>query len=96
MKIIGLLGGMSWESTAEYYRLINERIKIGSALIINLTIPEIDLPLEIFCTTRWIAKNREESYRFQTGISFNTYGDNKNQNRPEILEVFNKLETTVM
>ena len=24
MKRIGLLGGMSWESSAEYYRLINE------------------------------------------------------------------------
>lgn len=27
MKIIGLLGGMSWESSAEYYRLINEHVK---------------------------------------------------------------------
>ncbi len=27
MKIIGLLGGMSWESTASYYRLINEAVK---------------------------------------------------------------------
>ncbi len=27
MKTIGLIGGMSWESTAEYYRLINEDIK---------------------------------------------------------------------
>ena len=27
MKTIGLLGGMSWESTALYYRLINEEIK---------------------------------------------------------------------
>ena len=27
MKTIGLLGGMSWESTAEYYRLINQRVK---------------------------------------------------------------------
>lgn len=27
MKIIGLIGGMSWESTAEYYRIINETIK---------------------------------------------------------------------
>ncbi|MFB6838545.1 aspartate/glutamate racemase family protein [Streptomyces sp. NPDC056361] len=24
MKMIGLIGGMSWESTAEYYRLVNE------------------------------------------------------------------------
>lgn len=27
MKIIGLLGGMSWESTAEYYRILNETVK---------------------------------------------------------------------
>jgi aspartate racemase len=27
MKTIGLLGGMSWESTALYYRQINERVK---------------------------------------------------------------------
>lgn len=27
MKTIGLLGGMSWESTATYYRLINEAVK---------------------------------------------------------------------
>ncbi|MBG9769598.1 aspartate/glutamate racemase family protein [Bacillus vallismortis] len=27
MKKIGLIGGMSWESSAEYYRMINEEIK---------------------------------------------------------------------
>ena len=27
MKTIGLIGGMSWESTATYYRLLNERVK---------------------------------------------------------------------
>ncbi len=27
MKVIGLLGGMSWESSIEYYRLVNERVK---------------------------------------------------------------------
>jgi aspartate racemase len=27
MKTIGLIGGMSWESTAIYYRTINERVK---------------------------------------------------------------------
>ena len=27
MKTIGLLGGMSWESTQTYYRLINEGVK---------------------------------------------------------------------
>ena len=27
MKTIGLIGGMSWESSALYYRLINEETK---------------------------------------------------------------------
>ena len=27
MKIIGLIGGMSWESSLEYYRIINEQVK---------------------------------------------------------------------
>lgn len=27
MKTIGLIGGMSWESTAEYYRILNEEVK---------------------------------------------------------------------
>jgi aspartate racemase len=27
MKTIGLIGGMSWESTAEYYRIINEVVR---------------------------------------------------------------------
>ena len=31
MTMIGLLGGMSWESSAEYYRLLNEltRERVG-------------------------------------------------------------------
>ena len=27
MKTIGLLGGMSWESSAEYYRVINTEVR---------------------------------------------------------------------
>ncbi|MCY3410840.1 MAG: aspartate/glutamate racemase family protein [Candidatus Heimdallarchaeota archaeon] len=27
MKVLGLLGGMSWESSLEYYRIINEEVK---------------------------------------------------------------------
>jgi len=27
MKTIGLIGGMSWESTVSYYRIINEKVK---------------------------------------------------------------------
>ena len=27
MRVIGLLGGMSWESTAQYYRMINQEVR---------------------------------------------------------------------
>ena len=27
MKTIGMIGGMSWESSIEYYRLVNEEVK---------------------------------------------------------------------
>lgn len=27
MKVLGLIGGMSWESSAEYYRIINQEVK---------------------------------------------------------------------
>ena len=27
MKTIGLIGGMSWESSLEYYRILNEEIR---------------------------------------------------------------------
>lgn len=43
MKTIGLLGGMSWESTALYYRLINETVRtrlggLHSARVVMLSV----------------------------------------------------------
>lgn len=29
MKTMGLIGGMSWESTVTYYQIINEVVKIS-------------------------------------------------------------------
>ncbi len=49
MQTIGLLGGMSWESTATYYRLINEGIKqrLGGLHSARLCLFSIDFaPLE--------------------------------------------------
>ena len=49
MKTIGMLGGMSWESTLEYYRLINEGIKeaLGGLHSGNIVLYSIDFePIE--------------------------------------------------
>ena len=44
MKTIGIIGGMSWESSAEYYRLINEQVKarLGPAHSAELLMYSLD------------------------------------------------------
>lgn len=44
MKRLGLLGGMSWESTAHYYRLLNESVRdrLGGAHSADLVIRSFD------------------------------------------------------
>ncbi len=49
MKTIGLLGGMSWESTVEYYRMINEGVKqaLGGLHSAKIVLHSVDFdPIE--------------------------------------------------
>lgn len=49
MKIIGLIGGMSWESSAEYYRLINRAVRdrLGSLRSAEILMFSVDFgPIE--------------------------------------------------
>ena len=73
--------------------LCNERLKAGVAIIIKLNIPGTDFAPELSASVRWISRNPEQSYRYQTGIAFNSYGKKKNENSFEILSFLEKLET---
>jgi aspartate racemase len=44
MRLIGVLGGMSWESTAEYYRLFNREVRrrLGGLHSANLLVRSVD------------------------------------------------------
>ena len=44
MKTIGLIGGISWESTAEYYRIINEaaRERLGGLHSAKIVMYSVD------------------------------------------------------
>ena len=57
MKRIGLLGGMSWESSAEYYRLINElvRERLGGLHSADCVLRSVDFALveELQVKGRW-------------------------------------------
>lgn len=49
MKIIGIIGGMSWESTADYYRLVNQEVadRLGGLHSAELVLYSVDFaPIE--------------------------------------------------
>jgi len=57
MKTIGLIGGMGWESSAEYYRLINEQMReqlggLNSARILMLSVNHQEIN-ELETQDRW-------------------------------------------
>ena len=57
MKTIGLIGGMSWESSAEYYRMINEAVRrrlggFHSAQCLMVSVDFADIE-ELQRTDRW-------------------------------------------
>lgn len=57
MRKVGLLGGMSWESTAEYYRLINELVRdeLGGAHSAELVLASVDFATfePLLAARRW-------------------------------------------
>mgnify|MGYP006308797177 FL=1 len=70
----------------------HSRLKAGMEIDALFDIPHLESPLEIICTVRWVARNPEESYPYQVGVSFKAYGRRKNENPPEILDTLKKIE----
>lgn len=60
MKTIGLLGGMSWESTIPYYRLINEGIKqrLGGLHSAQVLLHSVDFMNRRVPASRRVGQNR--------------------------------------
>ena len=52
-RIIGLIGGMSWESTATYYREINEMVRERQAGISDLLLLFMYLEIVSMVETYW-------------------------------------------
>jgi len=91
--------------TADYYPVLNfskggakflcqQRLTPGRQIVIKLIVPGIDNAPEIMASVKWILKNPEQSYRYQTGISFNSYGERKSENSMEILSFLEELEAS--
>jgi aspartate racemase len=68
MRVIGMVGGTSWEATQVYYRLINEDVKerLGGYHSARMVIVNVDLaPLEEMWSRG--GENSDDPYRRPDG-----------------------------
>ena len=72
--------------------LCDERLKAGTNIIVKINVPGASQHPEIIASVRWISKNPEQSYKYQTGIEFNAYGTGRNENPASVLTLLENLE----
>ncbi len=74
--------------------LSHQRIVPGTNITVRLQIPGYDKIWSIFAQIRWINKNPEQSYPYQIGISFHSFGTKRNKNPIELLNFLSKIESS--
>jgi len=59
MRLLGIIGGLSWESTVEYYRILNEEVarRVGGSASARLLVSSVDFS---FYTQRMAAGDWDE------------------------------------
>ncbi len=72
--------------------LSNDRFTPGRSIVVKFDIPGYETTPAIQASVRWISRNPEESYRYQTGIAFNPYGIGKKENPQDMLDFFEQIE----
>ncbi len=72
--------------------LSQKPLKFKSRIHLQISIPGEKIPLILKGKVRWSSFNPGKSYKYQTGIQFNPYGEEKNQNYPGALVKIIALE----
>jgi hypothetical protein len=62
--------------------LCQNKLDINAKIKMKVSVPGERVPLELLGRVRWSAANPGKSYKYQTGIQFNPYGEKKKQNYP--------------
>ena len=72
--------------------LSQEDIKIGTPIMLKISVPGERIPLELHGQVRWVAPQVGMSYKSQIGVQFSPYGEKKGQNYPGSLVKIIALE----
>ncbi len=62
--------------------LSQKPLKFKSKIVLQISIPGERIPLLLQGRVRWSAFNPGKSYKYQSGVQFNPYGEEKGQNYP--------------
>ncbi len=72
--------------------LTQKPLKFKARIVLQVSIPGERIPLNLRGQVRWSSFNPGKSYKFQAGVQFNAYGENKGQNYPGALVKIIALE----
>jgi hypothetical protein len=72
--------------------LCQKPLKSNTKAYLKISIPGEDAPMSLSGLVRWTSFNPGKSYKYQIGIQFNPYGEERGQNSPENLERLISLE----
>lgn len=72
--------------------LSKDELKIGTTIILKISIPGERVPLELHGEVRWVAPESGTNFNYQIGVQFNPYGEKKGQNYPGSLVKIIALE----
>jgi hypothetical protein len=76
--------------------LSGDRIKVGLPIRVKLSIPGTGIQPEIDAVVCWSSRKGKEGDRYQTGVSFKSFGPGKKENPVEILSYIKTLESSHM
>ena len=72
--------------------LSKEELKIGTPIVMKISVPGERIPLDLIGYIRWVAPNVGMDYKYQIGAQFSPYGEKKGQNYPGSLVKIIALE----
>lgn len=72
--------------------LTQKLLNFKSRIEINVSVPGERAPLTLIGRVVWASFNPGKSYRYQAGIKFTPYGEEKNLNNPDFLSRIIALE----
>ncbi len=72
--------------------LTQKALKFKSKVALQISIPGERVPLNLRGRVRWSSFNAGKSYKYQAGVQFNPYGEEKGQNYPGALVKIIALE----